>query len=294
MIYGENQVRNFHVVKATVNGGAVTANPFKVQGDFIVGKDAQGMPIDKIKIDSIREIKAVTPKTYKLKKFTVSSPTNIVAGENYVIYLDFQNFFGFGLNDRYHKFAVVHATTGMTASTFAETLKTSLEKQFKHEKYNPLTFTVESNSVVITEADYTVDEQDIMFQNLPIPLDLTISISENWGDAKTVVTEGAGADKGNGWVIADMERFFLKGRADRYGYVGFPNATPTKPYLTGAKYNGEATYSLVEISYFHQGHGVLNQNSEKHLAILVENAEGKLGQAADATALATALEGMLA
>lgn len=309
MIYGENQVRNFHVVEATISGDTVSANPFKAQGDVIVGKDAQGMPIDKIKKDCIRRIDVVTPKTYKLKEYHVELKTAIATedvGKDYMLYLDFENLYGFGQNDRYHKFAVVHITSEMvgSATKFYEALYDNLVMNFKHEKYSPVEFVLtggvgSATKVVIKEKDYTVTNHDLLIQNLPIPLELTVTATDNEGKvwakyntAGTYIAVTEGTNKGNAWIIADMERFFMKSRADKYGYVGFPNVTPSTPALPSTFSESNNTYSLIEIQYYHQGHGMLNQNSEKQLTLIVKNGS-TYGAKADAEALAKELSELL-
>ena len=70
----------------------------------------------------------------------------------------------------------------------------------------------------------------------------------------------------NGPMIAEMEYFFSKGRADLYGYMGFPDVNPSE-----MKANPSKHYYILDIKYFYQEAGVNNQNSEKELSIASTN-----------------------
>lgn len=64
----------------------------------------------------------------------------------------------------------------------------------------------------------------------------------------------------NGHIVADMEYFFSKGRADVYGFMGYPDINPSEMIA-----NKNSDYYILGIKYYFQDKGMLNQNSEKEL-----------------------------
>ena len=70
-----------------------------------------------------------------------------------------------------------------------------------------------------------------------------------------------GLSTANGPMVAEMEYFFSKGRADLFGYMGFPDINPSKMVA-----NPKNDYYILDIKYFYQEAGVNNQNSEKELS----------------------------
>lgn len=64
----------------------------------------------------------------------------------------------------------------------------------------------------------------------------------------------------NGHIVADMEYFFSKGRADIYGFMGYPDINPSEMIA-----NKNSDYYILDIKYYFQDNGMLNQNSEKEL-----------------------------
>lgn len=64
----------------------------------------------------------------------------------------------------------------------------------------------------------------------------------------------------NGHIVADMEYFFSKGRADVYGFMGYPDINPSEMIA-----NKNSDYYILDIKYYFQDKGMLNQNSEKEL-----------------------------
>ena len=88
------------------------------------------------------------------------------------------------------------------------------------------------------------------------------TVSNAW-DSNKVVEIGtvASLTSVNGPEVCDMEYFFSKGRADLFGYMGFPDINPSKMVASTA-----SDYYILDIKYFYQEAGVNNQNSEKELS----------------------------
>lgn len=358
MIYGENQNRQFYVVNSTH-----AATP-KVSGDKFYVKFAD-VVTDKIQKGHIRDIRITKPQGTALKEHNIAiSGGTLYSGEDYILYLDFKNWVGFGENDRYHKFAAVHCTADMAATPalFYEALGKQIKQSFAREAIkpfdvliNPNTKTVSneftavsgtyttlvvavaasaegvtessgtvtvsltaaaktladlmrvvrasgkdlsiyaagtataattisalssSNSMIATNGLYlrekaqNITKTDILRGNFRLPLDVTISSSEvydnsgnriaNWA----TVTNDVWRQYSNAAIIAGMEYFFMKGRADMYGYMGFPNVNPTEMLVDPAS---TTDYYVLDIKHYFQEHGMLNQNSEKEMTFVCTN-----------------------
>ena len=112
-------------------------------------------------LDYIKAIKAsdmVTP----MKKIQVALDPNVnggvvVGGQDYILAINFKNFFSSGDDSQYYKNTVVHATSGMTAAQFYTAMKDALDRAFSREDgatatSNPyLKFTADANGVYIEE-----------------------------------------------------------------------------------------------------------------------------------------------
>lgn len=80
-------------------------------------------------------------------------------------------------------------------------------------------------------------------------------------DVNEVVLVSSVTASVNGPEVCDMEYFFSKGRADLFGYMGFPDINPSEMVASAA-----SDYYILDIKYFYQEAGVNNQNSEKELS----------------------------
>lgn len=89
------------------------------------------------------------------------------------------------------------------------------------------------------------------------------TVSNAWDSSKVqeigLITDLSAT--GNGPEVCDMEYFFSKGRADLFGYMGFPDINPSEMVASAA-----SDYYILDIKYFYQEAGVNNQNSEKELS----------------------------
>ena len=86
------------------------------------------------------------------KKFTVAAPAEVVAGQDYVVKVEFTNYQGMGDMDMTVKVGAAHATANTDAKKLMDEIAWTLEKNLKSE-YAPLvTVTVDgSNNLVIEE-----------------------------------------------------------------------------------------------------------------------------------------------
>lgn len=210
-----------------------------------------------------------------LKAATVTLKGDVVAGEDYILKVVFNQFAGMSDEDIYTKFGMVHATANMSASDFYKELALSLTKNFSREatelvkislvvaedeatevtaqtKDSALTETYKS--VVITE----VEQEWTLGIKPQVPVNFEVLAGE-WG---TVAVATAGTVK-NGKKIADLEYFCMGERADIYRGVGFPNNIPAKYMVDASK-----EYHVLDIHYAYVGSNEAVQKSEKDITIV--------------------------
>lgn len=376
MIYGENQNRQIYVVDATN-----TATCKKALGKFYAKMSADNVSTDKISKGMVRDVRISKPAGPALKEWSIAiAGGTLHADEDYILYFDFKNCLGFGENDRYQKFAIVHCTSAMVSdpTLFYDAMGKQIVKQFAREAYKPFDvlinpkaktvaneFTAVSNTyttlvisvsaasegvtestgtvtvsltsgaktladlkrvvrasgkdlsiyaagtatdattisalsssntmaaadgLYLREKDSTVTKEGIIRGLTRLLLDVDITsgpvydgsgnLIEHWATQSdttvdstgiTIATKIASApwkQYSNAEVIADMEYFFMKGRADMYGYMGFPNINPTAMRVDP---QGASDYYVLDIKYYFQEHGMLNQNSEKEMTFVCTN-----------------------
>lgn len=236
-------------------------------------------------LDSVVPVKASAMATTMRKvEITLDSTVNSgapVAGQDYVLGINFKNFFSSGDGSQYYKDAAVHATSGMSASDFYKAMVSALNNAFAREDgatatTNPyLSFSWKPNGVTATQADAIVIEEKpqewvlgtkkarrIMFDVL---FDTIYTGGEDvlWGVATNV---SGGATVGNGQKIADLEWFCAGERGDQYRNVGWPNVIPTTYLADPTK-----VYSLIELHYAFTDTGVNSYRTEKEITIAVPN-----------------------
>ena len=148
--FSVNQVRHLYVAKGYVDGSTKTAltdvgdiDVKKVENDlFFTYKGADGVihsdliPLNKI--DYAKAISAFDMATV-LKKVEVTLDSSInsgapIAGKDYVLGINFKNFFSSGDASQYYKDAAIHATsTVSTASAFYKAMVKELNACFSRE-----------------------------------------------------------------------------------------------------------------------------------------------------------------
>ena len=208
-----------------------------------------------------------------------------VSGQDYVLGINFKNFFSSGDASQYYKDAAVHATSGMTAEQFYAALENAFNLAFSREDganktSNPyLTFSSDANGFYIEEKpqEWTLGIKKacrIMFDLFINTVytggnDLTWGTVEDITPAKSAAVVGVNA-VGNGQQIADLEWFAAGERGDQYRLVGWPNVIPTKYLVDPTK-----EYNVLEIHYAFTDTGVNSYRTEKEITIVSED-EGAL------------------
>jgi hypothetical protein len=217
------------------------------------------------------------------KKFTVAAPAEVVAGQDYVVKVEFTNYQGMGDMDITVKVGAAHATANTDAKKLMDEIAWTLEKNLKSE-YAPLvTVTVdESNNLVIEEAlqDEWVlgvtPNEGVNFRVYIAPITVDGEEVYDW----TTVTKAAGTEViKNGRKMADLEYFAMGERGDQYRMVGWPNVIRTKYSV-----DPEKEYDALTIHYAFVDSNEGVQKSERDLMIV--------GEAAKLSTFKTFVEGL--
>ncbi len=272
------------------------------------GVDGQ-MKSDKIQLKNLDYVKAFSAADMRipLKKIEIELAANPIAGQDYVLRINFKNFFGMSDQHQYFKDAAVRATTGMTKAQFMAKMKSALDLSFSREigasaTENPyLTFTVNSDKLVIEEKEqeWTLGTQNlerVHFDVQPTTVfDGTTDViwakqNANTGYYYTDVTPAKYVEDstssetpkplipnpaivvgtnaiGNGKQIADLEWFCMGERGDQFRMMGYPNYIPTR-YLV----NPNNEYNVLEIHHAFTDTGVNSYRGEKDITIVAETA----------------------
>ena len=310
--YSVNQNRQFYVANnGYSSGGSAVGQVTKVVKTpedelYFLFNGANGvLKSDYIPLKNIAYAKAIDAddNATTMRKVKVTISANPVAGQDYVLGINFKNFFSSGDASQYYKNAAVHVTSSIdTKAKFATAMVAALNKAFSREdgataSSNPyLSFTASSNDVVIEEKPQewalgTKKARRIMFDIL-IGTIYTGGEDVRWGTVTEVTTSLTKV--ANGQKVADLEWFCLGERGDQYRNVGWPNVIPTT-YLADAT----KAYHLIEIHYAYTGSGVDSYKSEKELTIAVPKGAasheyddvnaviGAINTAADTTLIST-------
>lgn len=239
----------------------------------------------------------------KLKQYniTLSAECNggvPIAGEDYVLRVNFRQLYGMSDEDIYQKYGVVAATAAMAKTTdlFWLTLAESLVKNFKRT-YSPLlevglvgataTTVITSishvggtwkvNGTAVTPASaYTgiaiieKSQEDEWVRGVAklepvyfevIPTTVYDSASDViWGDVTEVDSKKT---IGNGYDTADLEWFCMGERGDQYREKMWPNNIVTKYFVDETK-----EYYFLDITYAYKGDAEDIQNSKKTLTLV--------------------------
>lgn len=249
------------------------------------------LPSDFIQIQNIGYAKAIpaSDMVTVMKKYEVALNDSLVSGQDYVLGINFRNFFSSGDASQYFKDAAVHATASMTASEFYNAMVSSLNSAFSREPgatstTNPyLSFSIKEKggggsdatdavAIVIEEKPQewergTKKARRIMFDVVPSTI-YTGSDDVVWGTvtdatpAKGSAVVGTNA-VGNGQNIADLEWFCMGERGDQYRGAGWPHVINTK-YLV----DPTAQYHVLEIHYAFTDTGVNSYRTEKEITVV--------------------------
>lgn len=300
--YSVNQVHHLYVANAysaTVDASSAvgTIGAVKTVED-VLGKQLMFnykgaesvMASDLIQISNIGYAKAVAAADMvipmKKLKITLNSEVNggaVVSGQDYVLTIDFKNFFSSGDASRYFKDAAVHGTATMTAAQFYAALEKSFNMAFARENganatSNPyVKFSSDANGLYIEEKPQewtlgTKKARRIMFDVFCSTI-FTGGEDVIWGEITDVTPTKANAvvgtnAVGNGQQIADLEWFCMGERGDQYRNVGWPHVIPTKYLVDPAK-----QYNTLEIHYAFTDTGVNSYRTEKEITIVSDDAD---------------------
>ncbi len=315
-VFNTNQVRQFYVASAynatvtdasnvgtiglkTIDEGATKELYFLYKGtDTVLKSDRiQLKNFDYAKIISASAM--VMPlKSVKVALDTEVNQGKVVPGQDYVLRINFKQFYGMGEEDQYFKDAAVHATSAMvsTPKKFYDALAEALNLAFAREvgatkTSNPyLSFTSAATGLTITEKEQPwtrgigalervnfevfpttvfVDGEDVIWGTVE---DLTPAkyVEDTDSSSSTyqemipnpAVVVGTNAI-GNGKIIADMEWFYLGERGDQYRMMGYPNYIPTE-YLV----NPATQYDVLELHFGFTDTGVNSYRTEKDITIV--------------------------
>ena len=299
--YSVNQVHQLYVAKsynATVNaesaagtiGNVKTVDDIRGKEMFFNYKGVESvLTSDFIQIHNIGYAKAIkaADMVTVMKKVKIALKSNVaggevVSGQDYVLSINFKNFFSSGDASQYFKDAAVHGTSGMTAAQFYTKMVESLNAAFSREPganktSNPyVKFTSDANGLYIEEKPQewelgTKKARRIMFDVFCSTI-YTGGEDLVWGEvtdvtpAKSAAVVGTNA-VGNGQQIADLEWFCMGERGDQYRMKGWPHVIPTKYLVDPTK-----QYNVLELHYAFTDTGVNSYRTEKEITIVAEDA----------------------
>ena len=281
-----------HVTTLSTNGDIAvkSVGAGKDKQIYFLLKNLQTGEITKSDFISVDNITRIEPQkasnmATKMRKVEITLDSNLnggapIVGQDYVLGINFKNFFSSGDASQYYKDAAVHVTSSMTASAFYKAMVNALNLAFSREDgatatSNPyLSFSWKPNATTATQADAIVieeKEQDwilgtkrqrrILFDVFPGTV-YTGGGDVVWG-TQTEITSSL-TTVGNGKNIADLEWFCMGERGDQYRYMGYPNYIPT-PYSVDAS----KAYDVLEIHYAFTDSGVNSYRTEKEITIAV-------------------------
>lgn len=224
---------------------------------------------------------------------------SLVAGEDYILRIAFDNYVGVSPEDsQYWKYGVVRVTSAsMSTSDFYKNMAISLYKNMSREAYRPISIALRTSNSLVFVTDTTVNNLSGTYTSLVIlekkpagwilgtkqqkrigitvtPIDVEVPSESNPYKLETIqwaeVTKTIGGMYTNGKKMADFEYFHMGERADQYRMVGFPDYVPTKYIIAGnlAGRNQENTWNMVRVHYSYVGPNESVQKSEKDIAII--------------------------
>lgn len=298
-VFSTNQNRQFYVatevagaVSESSKAGAIQLKDIDNGIDkelYFIAKGADTvLRSDRIPVKNISYIKAVAAQEMitPLKSVLVSLDSTVnegapVLGQDYILRINFRQFYGMSDQDQYFKDAAVHVVKGMDATAFYEAMVKALNLCFARElgatkDSNPyLKFEASADGITITEKEQpwtlgTEAQEPVYFDIVPT----TIYVDGNdlvWGTLTDKTPTKANAvvgstGIGNGKKIADLEWFCMGERGDQYRQIGWPNNIDTKYLVDPTK-----QYNVLEIHYAFTDTGISSYRSEKDITIVAED-----------------------
>lgn len=287
-IYSVNQNRQFYVITEVV-----TATPAK-EGQLQIGKTKDGKQIffkhfgkggltrtDLIDVDKACYAK-LTPRAdmqRKLKKATVTLSADVngglpIAGQDYVLRIQVNNYLAPGDAAVLIKSAAVHATKAMAAEGGAEAfykkMAESLTMNFSRDPQPLLEFEGTADGVTITEVGNQpwrlgiLSQEAVNFEAIPTVVRYD-GEDVIWGETEYGETDEV---VGNGKQIADLEYFCSAERGDMFRNMGYPLNIDVKMMV-----NPELEYDVLDLHYFFSDAGVQVHKSEKDITFVSNTAK---------------------
>lgn len=312
MIFSQNQNRHVFVVKSEAKSALSGVTNV---GDIFVGGPTSGpcaneeaycnymtpgglIRTDLIKKDNILWVRATdaADMAMPLKTATITLDQNVneglpIPGEDYIMNITIRQFVGASDEDTYHKQGVVHAYTGMDASTFYLTMAKSLALNFSRDINQFFKFYVTASGSSDTEVTKSSNIKDttafsgtydgIKIVENPQPWALgTIpqksvffivnpSVVMNgandlviWGEVEYGVSDNVVV---NSHMIADLEWDSMVERADIYKNVGWPYVMHTTYLVDPSNAYG---YDTLDIHFYFVDSKEGAQKSEKTITFV--------------------------
>lgn len=302
MVFSTNQARQLYVVKANQASTLSSIGDIKVvkQGDCVYFEylGAAGVtrsdliPIKSIAYAKATKASAMAPKlkAVSVKLNSAVNSGNPVAGEHYILKVNYSQFVGMSDEDKYTELADVLAGTGMSASDFYLKLATALAKNANKQGLINVTIVETASGGTETEVSVGPNGPATALTSGSSYTEIIIAAAEpEWVlgkvafkpatfdvNASAIISGGLEAEPftiaddtpttvGNGKVIADLEWFCMGERADLYRGACWPNNIDTK-YLVDPTHQ----YGVIDIHFAYQGTCEDIQKSEKDIELVVD------------------------
>lgn len=246
-VFSTNQNRQLYVVdkvEALQDNSAAKTIEVKTTGKgkgtqlFFKYKGADtSMRSDLIPVENIEYVKAVkaadTASKLKQVKLTLDPDVNggePVIGADYILTINFRQFYGMSDEDTYQKFGAVHIFINMDAEAFYAKMVESLKKNFSKELGTYLTFESDATGITIKEVEQpwtlgTYAQEQVYFEVNPGTIyadgeEVVWGVTQKTGDnvnskGETVTPLAEAGLINNGKKIADLEYFCMGERGDQ-------------------------------------------------------------------------------
>lgn len=314
-IYNVNQNRQFYVVNSVVTTEPTQLGQVKLvstdDGQIFFKHFGQGGLtrtdlIDKDKVCYARLTEKADMRRY-LKTATVtlnsdylSSDDGPIAGQDYILRIQINNYLSPGDASVLIRSGAVHATKGMTADQFYTKMVESLTRNFSRDpqpllKFETVNTTTGSGDSAVTKATGikineagdqpwrlgVLSQTSVNFEVIPttITYDGEEVVWMTTNDKGYVEVTETTDFEGNGKEIADLEYFCQAERGDMFRNMGWPNNIDVKYMVDPSK-----EYDVLDLHYYFSGNGVQVHKSEKDITFVTDTASVM-------TALKTAITG---
>ncbi len=252
------------------------------------------------KIENVSYFKSSRADSMAIKKKYVTialADSDPIPGQDYIMQINFTQAFGKADDHVYQTFGAVHTFAGMTASKFYAQMIVSLYMNLSRE-LDPMVklyYTTSDGNVEVTPeifrtlknakaaanlegATGIVVKENIDLDHFEVgvtsiePVFFTCTQSKIEKDSDEVdglvisdpIEDGADVVN-NGYIIAEMEYFYMGERGDQYRKNAFPNKINTKLCIDPTK-----KYDTLDAHFAYVGEGTSPQKSEKDIIFVAE------------------------